>query len=489
LYARVRGIYSTAITKLLLERGIGITQPTKPIVERFEIQSPTYCPPDVTIKDLNDKRGVLVIGTPEAVKEVTQVLVGELQQIIVKEYKPLLYSIYKGVVKEITSDGRVVVDVGDGVGVLQETVFRLREGDELVVCVRRPSFDGFPKLSVQLVVSGKYVRFMKGVERVAMSEFIREPLKRKELLSLGFMVRPRGWGIRWRSSAKYASTEELLEEVERLKSKIEELEARVKEVNSPSLIEGGEAIVEVLFTPSSKRVLDKVRRLVIPTIDYHHYLKSIEGFSERVDFVEYLLSKGVRGEVLSKALLEYHIKTMIKRNIKDVTLYHSTIKGKVIRIHGVVHDVLKDGLVMMRRFSPSGYFDGISEAKERGDYGLTLVRLFKPYVIHFYYNREGVVKGIYFNVNTPVELVNVNSFRYIDLEIDVVKGSKGVRVIDRESFDEYVNRGVFSEKYTKEVLDLVKKVEEVLTKEELKSPLELDEKLSKTFSVNEALSW
>lgn len=489
MYARIRGIYSTAITRLLLERGVKITQPTKPIVERFEIQSPTYYPPDVTIKDLDDKRGVLVIGTPEAVKEVVQVLVNELQRVIVKEYRPFLYSIYKGVVKEITPNGQVVVDVGDTVGILQETVFRLKEGDELVVCIRRPSFNGFPKLSVQLVISGKYARFVKGAERVTISEFIREPLKRKELLSLGFMIRPRGWGVRWRSSAKYASTEELLEEVNELKNKIEELEIRIKEANSPSLIEKGEAIVEVLFTLSSKRVLDKVRRLVVPTINYHHYFKSVEGFSERVDFVEYLLSKGINEEMLSRALLEYHIKTMIKRNIRDALLYHLTIKGKMIKIHGIVHNLLEDGLIMMRRFSPSGHYDGIGKVKERGDYGLTLVRLFKPYVIHFYYNKENMLKGIYLNVNTPVELVNVNSFRYIDLEIDVVKSSEKVRVIDRESFDYYVSRGVLSERYTKEILDLVEKAKKVLMKEEFKSPLELDETLSKVLSINEVLNW
>jgi len=487
VYARIRGIYSTAITKLLLEHGIKVTQPTKPIVERFKLETPTYCPPDVTIKDLEDKRGVLVIGLPKAVEKVVQTLLDRLEQVLVKKYWPLLYSLYKGIVKEVRPNGQVLVDIGDTVGILQDSIPGLREGDELTVCVRKPSFDGFPKLSTRLVVSGKYVKFISGEEKVTMSEYIRDPLKREELFSLGFMVRPRGWGVRWRSSAGYASAEELLEEVENLKKRVKELETKIREKSAPSLIETGEAIVELIFTLKSKKTLDQFRRSVISTVDYHHYLKSIEGFSERVDFVEYLLSKGVNRETLSEALLEYHVKTMIKRG-KGTTLHHLMINGKMVKIHGTVYNTIENGIIMSRRFSPGGYYDGIGEKKERGDYGLTLIKLFRPYVIHFYYNKDSVLKGIYFNVNTPVELVSTNTFRYIDLEVDVVKSSSGVKVIDYDAFERYVKRGVIPDNYAKKVENLVENVRALL-EEDFKTPLELEEKLSKTLCINESLDW
>jgi len=477
LYARVRGIYSTAITKLLLEKGIKVTQPTKPIIKRFKLHSPIYCPPDVTVKDLSDKQGVLVIGAPKAVKEVVCILIDKLQQVIVKEYKPSLYSLYKGIVKEVRPDGSVLVDIGVMLGVLQEGMIRPGIGDELLVCVRKPSFNDFPKLSTQLVVSGKYMRLIKGAERVMISEFIRDPLKKEELLSLGFMIKPKGWGIRWRSSANYATTEELLKEVEELKNRVKELETKAKEVKTPSLIEEGEAIAEVLFTLDAKRILDEVRRHVVPTIDYHHYLKSVEGFSERVDFTEYLLAKGLDMKILSRALLEYHIKTMMRESVRGVTLYHLTIKGDLVRMRGVIHDVFDDGVLMVRKFSPSGYYDGIGEKKERGDYGFTLIRLFKPYIIHFYYSKSDVLKGIYFNINTPVELVSVNTFRYIDLEVDVVKSSRGVKVLDYDVLEDYVKRGVLPKEYVKDILNLIERVKSVLMRDEFKTPLELEEEL------------
>ena len=65
--ARVRGIYATAVTKVLLDSGFGITQPTKPILERFRLE-PIFDPPDVTVKDLSDRAGVLVVGEPSAAK-------------------------------------------------------------------------------------------------------------------------------------------------------------------------------------------------------------------------------------------------------------------------------------------------------------------------------------------------------------------------------------------------------------------------------------
>jgi len=484
--ARVRGIYATAVTKVLLDSGFGITQPTKPILERFRLE-PIFDPPDVTVKDLSDRAGVLVVGEPSAAKLTVDALLRSAGRAVVREHKPLLYSTYKGVVKEVRRDGTALVDIGDAVGVLQEGG-RLRVGDEVLVCVRRPSFDGPPLLTTRIVVSGRYMRLIRGSERVTLSEFIRGHSKREELLSLGFMIRPRGWGVRWRSSAGYAPAEELLREAEELRERAREVEERGREAPAPSLIEGGEQVAEVLFPLEAKRALDEVRNQVVPTVKYHHYLKCAEGLSERVDFAEYLLSRGVDREQLSRALLEYHADALLSRpEGSSALLLHYTIPGEVVELKGRVDRVVAGGVLLRRRFAPRGRYDGISEVKEEGDYGLTLVRLFRPYVVHFYYRRDGSLKGVYVNINTPVELVGPLKFRYIDLEVDVVRGGGGTRVVDLDRLRAHASRGALSPDYAREVAELAERARRVLASRDFSDPLELDEELAAALGVDEGL--
>ncbi len=59
--ARIRGIYSTAITKLLLNNGFEIVQPLSAIRERF-ILDENVKTPDIDICDRRNKRGIDVVG-------------------------------------------------------------------------------------------------------------------------------------------------------------------------------------------------------------------------------------------------------------------------------------------------------------------------------------------------------------------------------------------------------------------------------------------
>ncbi len=60
---KVRGIYSTALTQLLLELGYQITQPSEKQRERFKIDSEEE--PDVSIRDLKDLSGISILGNTE----------------------------------------------------------------------------------------------------------------------------------------------------------------------------------------------------------------------------------------------------------------------------------------------------------------------------------------------------------------------------------------------------------------------------------------
>ena len=58
---KVRGIYSTAITKLLLDEKIEVTQAADAIKKALKIDDESK--PDITIEDTETKEGVYVYGT------------------------------------------------------------------------------------------------------------------------------------------------------------------------------------------------------------------------------------------------------------------------------------------------------------------------------------------------------------------------------------------------------------------------------------------
>ncbi|HEX77221.1 MAG TPA: DUF402 domain-containing protein [Dehalococcoidia bacterium] len=81
---KVRGIYSTALTKILLERGFTIIEPSPVIRERFGIERARE-PEDALILDKGDKQGILVEGERESVNLVVAALRSVLPEAI---YRP-----------------------------------------------------------------------------------------------------------------------------------------------------------------------------------------------------------------------------------------------------------------------------------------------------------------------------------------------------------------------------------------------------------------
>jgi hypothetical protein len=70
---RVRGIYATALTAVLLDQGLAIAQPSVAIRERFAFAE-TPDEGDVSVTDRRDRQGVLLRGAPEALTEVRAAL-------------------------------------------------------------------------------------------------------------------------------------------------------------------------------------------------------------------------------------------------------------------------------------------------------------------------------------------------------------------------------------------------------------------------------
>ena len=81
--AKIRGIYATALTKLLLGYDFDIVQPSEEIAERFGLKD-LEDEPDLSICDRPDLQGVEAIGSTEAIEALRTSLREELFDVVVR---------------------------------------------------------------------------------------------------------------------------------------------------------------------------------------------------------------------------------------------------------------------------------------------------------------------------------------------------------------------------------------------------------------------
>jgi len=86
--AKVRGIYTTALTKILLDNGFRIVQPSMLIRERFRlpVTLEDSCQPDIEIDDRFDRQGVNVVGYASAARKLASILLNLLDDVIVRHH-------------------------------------------------------------------------------------------------------------------------------------------------------------------------------------------------------------------------------------------------------------------------------------------------------------------------------------------------------------------------------------------------------------------
>ena len=197
---RIRGIYSTALTKVLLEEGFKISQPSQRIVERFNIEK-VYDEFDVDIQDKRDSHGIVLVGT--RVEEVKKVFEEKFLDVFFRKIPYQLYGVYKGMVVK-RDDRYVYVDIGSAIGTLLiEELPDAVEGDEVLVQVKKKNL--LPHLSVLVTIPGDYAVLIPkpiGTQKhVKISRKIRDQNERERLRILGLSVDLGDWGVLWRTAA------------------------------------------------------------------------------------------------------------------------------------------------------------------------------------------------------------------------------------------------------------------------------------------------
>ena len=428
----VSGIYSSALSKLLLDRGYQPTKLSNTLVERLGGEGAGKDEPDVVIKDMSRWQGVIVIG--DQAKTVADTIVQELGT-VAQFYLPKMYgAVFKPSVVERIRNG-VILELEDRRGLLKT------RGDNVGLV----QVTGYARsVSKLLVTPAVRIRF-GGAEAERTGRLIEDP------------PLPSGW--RWRRRASD-------EENTQVASKANDLEEML---TSPEIPDGrcvlpGKDYVELVFGLEAKELLDVWRSKITPTIHGHHYLKSLgPEYSALVYFAE-----AVRERIEDK-LDEYLKDTVVKgvypRSGEEVKIFHMKPDGNDVELSsGYVLHSDENTIIVKRPIKSRGEYDGIEAERRIGDYAITEFKLKEWYYVTTYFRRDGAEIGKYANVCTPPEVSKV-FIRYIDLFVDVVKSHGEVKIIDREQLEEAIHKGYITQTMYKKAVDTADKLSRELKSE------------------------
>jgi len=441
LKARVRGIYATALTKLLLKNGFEVVQPSQAIKTRFGIADNNE-PPDIKVKDKHDLQGVVALGKKEAVETFKTILHDNLEDVITRKWNVCVDGIYKGCITG-EDERNLYVKIGnETVGALPKTEATAQSQGEILVQVERKHMGRkTPVLTTQLKLVGECAILIQN-SRVGVSLKIRDIAKRAELYALGKQLAPEGWGIIWREPAAHKSKEALENEVAALTEKAKLLAGKAQSTAAPSLLVEGLYFMSVEFPSMSKRKLDMLRASVTPTLDGHHFYKSCRGkVSAALEMAEKLLEKGQDRDTV-KRLFEEQTTAYFPEEGSTVDVEHVKLSGVVFHLGQAVLETLSDCEIRYyRTIKANGFYDGLGTIKEAGDKAVSQARLGEWRITTNYYSKDGSWKGAYININTPVE-VYPNTLRYVDLEVDVcIRPDGEVKVLDVEKLEKAFEKG------------------------------------------------
>jgi len=456
--AKIRGIYATALTKLLIENEFEIVEPSQPIRERFGLAENAGLP-DLKIKDRFDRQGVRVIGDKEAVDRFREIIHSNLEDAITRKWSVSLDGIYKGTIIGETG-GFLLVDLGDAIGKLPKYEAKsFHEDNVLFVQVERKRIGSKnPLLSTKIKIPGKYA-ILINTNKVGVSLKIRDIGKRFELYQLGKELAPAGWGIIWRKEAESQPREILEKEIKELAEKAEKIMEKFEKAEAPSMIFEGLYCMDVEFPALSKRKLDEIRGNVAVTLNGHHYYKACGGkVSSALEMAEKLLEKGKPLEEV-ESLFKETIESEYPLEGSPIKIEHVKLSGRVLSLgKGIIEEINGEKIRFRRIFHKPGIYDGLGTRKEPGDTAITNVKIGDWILETSYYSRNGVYKGTYINLNTPVELYPYG-IRYVDLEVDVcILPNSVAKIVDEDKLWKAVEKGFITKKLANFVIEKAREI-------------------------------
>jgi len=451
--AQVRGIYSTALTKLLLDNDFEIVQPSKKIKERFNLEE-NHGLSDLVIYDRRNWQGVYARGKAEPLSIFCSILRSRLDDAVIKKWTFTIGGIYKGLVKQVDSaTSAVLVDIGPAIGRISIEKMADLKSKQVVVQAKTGLGSKKPILTTNITVPGKYV-VLTSQHLVKVSKRLLDFGERSRLLQLGEELAPPNWGVIWRRTAANQTAEVLENEVSSLVEERKRVLKKAEQVEAPALLWEGYHLVNVEFPSLSKAELDEVRRAVTPTMKKHHYYKACGGkVSAALEMAEKLLKKGHAYRDVEE-LFKQTVETEYPTTGSLIEMEHVKLNGMVFHLgKALVQNFDYNGSTVSvrfrRDFMKKGVYDGLKIPKEPDDYAVTEVKIAEWHFKTQYFSKDGQLKGTYVNLNTPVELYPYG-IRYVDLEVDVCMWPSGrVEKLDEEKLEKAIEEGLISEKLVK----------------------------------------
>lgn len=479
---RVRGIYTTAITRLLETAGVDVVQASEPIRDRFDEEF-GFEPADVAVETTRDRQGVAISGEQEAVAAVAD----ELEAVAVDSFRweadAPRGAVFDAEVVQ-TGGGGAAVELGDGVrGYLpyDDVDGYVDVGDRYRVQVQDPKppwDDDRPLVRPHLEVeSGLLVlsRDRTGVSAAASGERATELVGMTDLLSAD---RPDGWGLRWYRVATEADleamTDALSRAAEQARALEDELAAVDDEPGDPRRLATPAATTWCWFGRESRFALDRVRREVETTMPGHHRTKAAgRTTSAAVDFVEAVCGsqwdRGDGGDGDGNVAAAFPFDAVSRQfgptEGDRLALGHGKPDGRLLTLGtGDVTDWDPEGTVTLEReIHGGGTYDALDVPKADGDVAVTKLREGRWWYPTTYRSEDGGAKGTYVNVCTPVELFP-DSARYVDLYVDVVRHGDGtVEVVDEAELEAAVDDGLVSDELAEKARTVASAVERALS--------------------------
>jgi Ribonuclease G/E len=240
---------------------------------------------------------------------------------------------------------------------------------------------------------------------VGVSKEITDSHERKRLLTLGRQCVANGWGVIWRTGACGRDARELQGEIKRLHRELPRLEGHPEE-GIPGQLRAGQPTLLCEIPGASKQTLDRWRARLVPTEPGYHQHQVEQARHKRVG----------AAPALGNPVAIEHVKVSTELSVV---------------ISGLVVEAAPHRLTVRRDIRGKGQYDGLRVPKELGDYALSEFCAGSWKYETRYYTREGRLKGIHVNINTPIEIYS-DRVRYVDLELDVVQRPGEQASIDDE---------------------------------------------------------
>jgi len=454
----VRGIYSTALTKLLLENGFEIVDPSLPIKERFGLED-NVSPYDLKIEDREDRQGVRAVGKRGPTELLRTILHSNFEDVITRKWPVSVNGVYKGLIKGFDGRGMALVDIGHAVGKLPQNQIENPKQTTVLVQVERKALGvKNPLLTTKIKVPGRYAILIP-TNKIGVSLKIRDLEKRLQLVKLGKELAPKDRGIIWRSAAAKKEPNSLREEVAELARLEKEIVEKAEQMKAPSLVWEGLYYMDVEFPALSKKRMDEIRAAVTPTLTGHHHYKACgERISSTLEMAEKLLEKGTPKEEVENLLQQTFEKEYPSEGTM-IEIHHVKLSGRTLNLGKALLESFEGEKLCFRRvFKRPGVYDGLGTKKEVGDQAITEAQIGEWFFKTSYYSREGRFKGTYVNFNTPIELYPYG-IRYVDLEVDVCVWPNGTtRTVDEDKLEEALKKGIISEKLASFIKGKVREV-------------------------------